>query len=168
MASDTDLHQPVNEIGQRQSRKAPKLGIHGDAGEARQGVDFIHVQRFLVRQEIDPCHAAPADSRKGSNRRRPHLCGQRLRQIRRQLEIGFVLQVLVLVVVEIVARYDLAYRRGFEGFVAENRALQLASSNLLLHDDRVVELQRELEGLAEVFAAIDSSSHRHSSRHSWA
>ena len=50
---------PVNQPGVGQAGGFPEFGVHADAGEAGDGVDFVQVDRAgdLIDKEIDPGHA---------------------------------------------------------------------------------------------------------------
>ena len=56
--------QFVEEIGYR-SPSAPQLRVHGDRGEAGDGVDLVDLQRpvLALEEEVDPRHAGGAEAR---------------------------------------------------------------------------------------------------------
>src|SRR6266545_2662513 len=59
---DRNLDEAVDQLGEGDSREVPQAGVHGDAGEARQGVDLVDVETVLpLDEEVDPGEPHAAD-----------------------------------------------------------------------------------------------------------
>src|SRR5262249_25702418 len=68
VAREGDLHQAVDQLGERDAGQAPEAGVHGDAGEAGEGVDLVEIGVFPFQKEVDAGEAGAADGGEGADR----------------------------------------------------------------------------------------------------
>ena len=145
MTLEGDLHQPIDQLRQRNARFFPQFGIHRNRRETGQGVDFVEVDARIVHQEIHPRKARAADGGKSAHRDFADPVALRSRHLRVQDQLGAVFEVFVGVVVKLLARHDFTNTRSLDLAVTEHRTFELTAGNTLLHQGKVV----KSEGLAQ-------------------
>src|ERR1043166_9817969 len=139
-ALDSELEEALDQARVLQLRRLPQLRVHRDVREAGDGVDLVQVEpvRAALQEEVDARESGGADRLERVDGDLPDLLGLLFRQLRRNHELRFVLDVLVLVVVEVASRDDFARHARLRLLVAEDRDLDLARVDAALDEHLLV------------------------------
>ena len=142
------LDQTIEELRVRESRRFPEFRVHRDARETGQAVQLVHVDLvgLLVDEEVDARHALCVEGLVGELGRFP----DRFREIGIERcgddQLGRIVSIFGVVVVERLGRANLADDAGFRMVVAEDRDLDLACDHARLDHDLAVIASRFGDG----------------------
>src|SRR5215211_2925406 len=133
--------QAIHQLVQRHAAPLPETRVHADRCEPGDGIHLVDIDLVAapVHEEIDPRHAGQIEGAKCGNGHLLDLGHRAPVDRRRNQQLGVVIDVLGVVVVELVAGNDLADDRGNRLVVAEHRDLQLASVDRFLDQDAAIE-----------------------------
>ncbi len=167
VALDGELDEGGDEVGVGEPCGLPELGVHGDGGEAWEGIDLIEVDAATsvwLHEEVDAGEAgevAGAECVDGHGADGFGLGGGELGGDDGDGALG---EVFVLVIVELLAGDDFADDGGFGIVVAEDGDFELAgflgsagaagAVDALLDDEFAVEFGGEGEGGREFLAVV--------------
>src|SRR5271156_4049688 len=135
MQLNRQLDQPINQLRIRQSGGFPQLRIHADGGEARNGVQFVHVNLAgaLLKEEIAARHPRAVNRAERSHRIILKYSHLRLRQFSRDQQLRALFQIFRLVIVIFAMRHDFARYGSAHIVVAQHRNLNFAPHHAALH-----------------------------------
>ena len=123
-----ELQQPVAEFRVGDAGGLHHLRVHGDAGEARNGVDLVEqdAARLLLDEEVDPGEPGAAERVEDLLRGLRHLVPFFRGDLGGDAQKARGVRVLGVVVVELVGGEDLSHDAGLEFVVAEDGTFDVA------------------------------------------
>ena len=148
MAGERKLDQGGDELLVGDAGGLPEFGIHGDACEARQGVDLVHVGGIARDEEVHASEPCTADGHEGLAGKEPNFLTQVFADPGRDDEFGGVIHVLGVEVVEFAAGDDLSRDGSLGVVIAEYGHLDLEGIfHCLFHENFVRESEGEGDAL---------------------
>src|SRR6266850_3481017 len=152
MTFDSKPNQAINQFRIGNTASFPQFRIHADRGESRHRVNLVydHAIRLALNEEVNARQSRAVDRLERAYgvalKARDYL----LRQLCRHLSPRGVVDILVLIIVEFVARDYLARKAGHRMLVAEDAHFYFAPVYCALDDYLAVVARGVINGVAEI------------------
>jgi hypothetical protein len=156
MSLESNLDESIDERRQRYSREVPESWIHRNIGKPRKRIDLVDVESLAVfEEEVDPSESSSADALKGADSETSDRVGHVFREHGWGDELGAVVYIFILIVIEGVGWNDFADLRSLEVLVAQDGAFQLPAGDPLLDHQTIVEGEGFLYSHLEMSEILD-------------
>src|SRR5207249_10790236 len=126
----SQLNQPVQQLRIGEAARLPKLGIHTDLGKAWQRIDLVDIDApgLFLQKEIHASQTTEVKGHKRLHRLAAYLLRRSLGDIGGDNHLGFVIDVLGVIVIKFIACDHLASKRGYWLVIAPYTAFKLAAA----------------------------------------
>src|SRR6185369_10706950 len=119
---EAEIDETADQFRVGQTSRGPEFGVHADGGESGHGIDLVQINFAVlgVHEEVHASEARTINRFEGSDGQLANLPGLRFAELGGNEQLGAFVEVLGVVVVKFLGRYDLARKGCFWSVITED------------------------------------------------